>query len=268
MKAAASAADPDATIYLEAVAAAGGTVTPTITSATNALFTDLKGASLYTKIDVMYPHLGGVAASNALNAKNVAGAFNITWYGGMTFSSNGAIGNGTNGYGDTNFNARTESDPLNYSWGCYVYAPGNWDQETYIFGAYDGSYITNMRVDVAPQIGLFGYSIAEDRNGITVPELEGMYIATFDSSKNKTIYYNYNGGSPLSSTAFGGADAQLQNQNTYTHVLNLLGSPYAGQYCTGTISFLYFGESLTSGEVATLSGIINNFQTALGRNTY
>jgi hypothetical protein len=65
-----------------------------------------------------------------------------------------------------------------------------------------------------------------------------------------------------------GGTPRLSNQPTYTHTLNINGSPYSGQYWNGTMSFLWFGKSMSSSEVSTLSSIINTFQTSLGRNTY
>lgn len=266
--AAAGGGDSDATAYLEAVVAAGGTVTPTITTATNTLFTDLKAASLYTKIDVMYPYIGGVAASNAINAKLNA-TFNITWYGGMTFSTNGAIGDGTNGYGDTNFNASVSAIALDYSWGVYVYDKGNFGGEVYLNGAFDGTYLSMFRGDSSTEVGLYGYNGSNPRLAITVPtDNKGLYISTFDSTSTKSIYYNYNSASPVSGSSSAGSPANLANQPIYSHVLNLNGGPYTGNYCSATTSFLYFGKSLTSGEVTTLSSIINTFQTTLSRNTY
>ena len=51
-------------------------------------------------------------------------------------------------------------------------------------------------------------------------------------------------------------------------VINLNGSPYAGQYYTGRNQFAFMGDSLTPAQVETIDSIISAFQTALGRNTY
>ena len=41
-----------------------------------------------------------------------------------------------------------------------------------------------------------------------------------------------------------------------------------GGYSTRTFNFVVYSTYLTDAEVSTLSGIINTFQTSLGRNTY
>jgi hypothetical protein len=51
-------------------------------------------------------------------------------------------------------------------------------------------------------------------------------------------------------------------------VLNLNGSPYAGQYYTGRFQFAFMGDNLTAAEVKTIDGLINIYQTRLSRNTY
>jgi len=90
----------EADTYLAAVQTAGGTINGTITTATRNYFNTLFTQNLWNGIVGLYPMLGGVSGSIGINAKN-PGTYNITWYGGITFSSNGIQGNGTTGYGNT-----------------------------------------------------------------------------------------------------------------------------------------------------------------------
>jgi len=89
--------------YLNAVVTSGGTgMTSTISAATRNLFIQLYANNLYSKIDIMYPCLGGVSASIAINAKRNT-TYDIVFSGGWTFSSSGATGNGSNNVGYTNY---------------------------------------------------------------------------------------------------------------------------------------------------------------------
>ncbi len=52
----------------------------------------------------LYPFVGGTASTHKFNLKNpldTNAAYRLTFFGGVTHSSNGIIGNGTNGYADT-----------------------------------------------------------------------------------------------------------------------------------------------------------------------
>jgi hypothetical protein len=267
--------DADAAAYLSVVLSSGGTLSPTISAATNTLFTQLKSNNLYSKIDVMYPMLGSNAGGNGIDAKNpVSGGYPIQWFGGMLFSDKGAIGNGSNAYGTTYYIANVSSNPLNYGWGIYMYDDGNFAANTgevYNSGAFDGTYLSTMRGETTTTVGLYGYGVGDPRGSLSIPtasDYTGNYAFTFNSSKLKSLYRNYNVGSGTTTSLTMAGTAALSNQDIYVFVLNLNGSPYIGNYWSGTMSFYWIGESMTTGEVSTLSTIINTFQTTLGRNTY
>jgi len=76
----------------------------TIQTATNTLVTDLKTAGIYTKIIALYPMVGGTATTNKYNLKDAQdtdASYRLTFAGGWTHSSNGALPNGTNAYANT-----------------------------------------------------------------------------------------------------------------------------------------------------------------------
>jgi hypothetical protein len=263
--------DPDAVAYLAAVIFAGGAVSIPTRDAANQLFIDLKANGLYSKMDVMYPMLGSTANSVKIDAITPNAGYPIEWYGGMSFSDKGAIGNGSDGYGNTYFNTYVSSDPLNYGWGVYMYDDGNFGNEVYNSGAFDGTYISTMRGDTSNQVGCYAYQVGDARGALSIPttnDYTGNYVFTFNSSQLKSLYRNYDVGSGTTASLTMGGTPRLSNQPTYTHTLNINGSPYSGQYWNGTMSFLWFGKSMSSSEVSTLSSIINTFQTSLGRNTY
>jgi hypothetical protein len=257
--------DSDAAAYLNAVLVAGGTgITPTVSAATNTLFTSLKSAGLYNNIDVLYPFLGGVSSSAALNAKRTNSAFDIFWVGGLTFDYSGVTGNGSNGYGSTNYTPSTEASATDMSWGIYQTA-GNMGAnsgEVYSFGAYDGTYINNHYY-LAGDMKLYGYNVPAAGSSAP-PSAAGSWIATFDSSNNKSLYLN--GSSQFTVSASGSVG--LSTVPYFLFTLNLFGSPYTGNYYDGRLQSFFTTTNLTSGQVATMDNIINTFQTSLGRNIY
>jgi hypothetical protein len=258
--------DADAAAYLAAVISAGGTgITPTISAATNTLFTSLKSNNLYNDIDVLYLMLGGVSGSTSLNAKRVNSAFDITWnnVGNLTFNYSGVTGGGS-GYGNTNYNPNIEASPTDMSWGIY-HTAGNMESEIYSFGAATtaGGVLVNNHYYQVPNMKLYGYNntaLVE----ITGTTAEGSWIGTFNSSNIKTLYKN--GGSGVSGAAL--STVALANTEYYLFNLNINGGPYPPNFFNGRIQSFFTTNNLTAGQVSTMDSIINTFQTTLGRNLY
>jgi hypothetical protein len=93
--------DPDALAFLARVASVGGTTNKIIITAINSLVINAKENGWWTNCDVIYPFVGGTAASHALNL--TADNRNIAWVGtDLTHDANGVTGNGS-GYGDLGF---------------------------------------------------------------------------------------------------------------------------------------------------------------------
>jgi|GEM_PF-5854784 len=88
--------DPDAQAYIDAVIAAGGTLSGTEESAVNQLTLDFKAAGIYTKFDIFLPILGNTAASSKINLVEPSNAtYDWDYVGTPVFSATGVLGNGT-----------------------------------------------------------------------------------------------------------------------------------------------------------------------------
>lgn len=253
--------DADAAAYLTQLILSGGTgITPTISAATNTLFTELKSNGLYSKIDVMYPFLGGTTNSHAINAVNLS-SFNLSFNGGWVHSSTGALGNGTDAWADTNYNTLSNGSSTDFSISMYNRTANGFDAEAYPFGNFDGSNICALRGDSSDNVGYAGRLNADIRNTIATSTEQGHMIMCFTAdTKNGT----YNGGSYFAQGI--SASGTLCNNNMYLNTLNLIGSTY--QFATVEFCFFHMGQSMSSSEQATFATIINNFQTSLSRNTY
>jgi len=260
--------DPDANAFLADVIASGGTTNATISAATETLFTSLKSAGLYSKMYAMYPFVGGTAASHSINAL-LNKSYDITWNGGMTHGVSGSTGNGTNAYGNTNWNY--------HNWGqddisCGVYQiteNTSTKTEELQLGIFDG---TPFRLQIQlnnTQLATGKYGLRTGSNTATYVDnngnINGNYILNRTGS---TVGYLYRNSSLVVTNTASYTKPVSGNKDVFLFTLNLNGSPYSNAYANQTLSFSFMAQGLSNTEITTLDGIINDFQTALGRNTY
>jgi hypothetical protein len=268
LNAATAGGDADATAYLAAVVSAGGTVTPTITTATNTLFTDLKTAGIYTKTIAMYPYVGAVQNSCLIEAK-LQTAFNMVFNGGWTFNSSGVTPNGTSGWATNNMFADVSLSLNDNSIWTYI----GTDPATV---AYHGEIGTNDYLAANKVLILLGgnntlgdtSSIFYNSSGTdalvftpaTIPSALGFFGNNRTSSTNLNVWYN--------GTKIGTRTAA----NTSSLPNDKLQFPVDGstalQYGVRRHQFDWVGQGLNDTEAASFSTIVNAFQTALGRNVY
>ena len=113
------ALDPDAEAFLTAA-----TITdPTEISAVNQLVIDMKDAGIWTKMKAVYPFVGGTATTHKWNLKDpqdTNAAFRLTFNGGWTHSSSGALPNGTNAYADTYLNVDSVLNNISHAFNFYL----------------------------------------------------------------------------------------------------------------------------------------------------
>jgi hypothetical protein len=94
------AIDPDASLFLRTA----GITDTTQQSAIDTLVLELKNAGIWSKMKAIYPFVGGTATTHKFNLKDprdADAAFRLSFVGGWTHSSTGALPNGTNAYADT-----------------------------------------------------------------------------------------------------------------------------------------------------------------------
>ena len=105
--------DPDAQAFITAASITD----PTQQGAINTLVVDLKGYNIWTKFKAIYPIVGGVASSHAVNLKT-PGTYNMTFATGWTHSSTGMTPNGAT-YADTALNINTVMSLNSMAFGVY-----------------------------------------------------------------------------------------------------------------------------------------------------
>ena len=253
--------DSDAAAYLADVIASGGTTNATISGATDTLFKDLKSAGLYSKLDLFYPFVGGTAASHAINALRNK-TYDISWNGGMTHGVSGSTGNGSNGWGDLTFAIDDLTTRTLGSWGLYI-TDANSASNNGLHGNFDADRTTIAPYRATSTVNRYNFMYSPSP-GISQPtNIDGNHTVVRTGTTEFAVYVN----ETQHATASG------YNTSSATNLMSLFvftanGSPTAGTYRDDTLGFCYFGSDIDYSETITLQGIINDFQTALGRNTY
>jgi hypothetical protein len=214
----------------------------------------MKADGLWTKMKALYPFCGGTASSHKFNLKNpldTNAAYRLTFFGGVTHSSNGIIGNGTNGYADTFLNNNVMGqDNAHIS----IYSRTN----TQNFGCDIGSWNSSQ----------FGLAIYSGYLNLIRMSLNSVGLATISNTDSRGFYL----GSRLVSGAF-----NLQKNSTQTPTSSTSTTPittsvkilrtgdFNGEYSNRNLAFASIGDGLTDTEAANFYTAVQAFQTTLGR---
>ncbi len=233
----------------------------TIQTATNTLVTDLKTAGIWTKMKALYPIVGGTATThkfNLVNAQDTDAAFRLVFSGGITHSSNGILGNGTNGWANT-FISPSAIFPSGFS-SIGIYNRVSLTNYGNYFGTGDAASNFFRIFPVPGNIRHF------NRGGASSGILTNPVANELGFSANSRISDNL-----LTSINNAGL-FQSKTNNESTPYLGLA-MPLLAQNSNGTIfqysnaqfSFAYASDALSSAELTTLKSINQTFQTTLVR---
>lgn len=237
--------DPDAQAFITAASITD----PTQQSAINQLVVDLKGYNVWTKMKAIYPFVGGTASTHKFNLKNTA-QYQITWYGGVTHSSNGITGNGTNGYGDTflNNNVMGQNDAH--------------------LSIYSRTNIQNFGCDIGSWNGQYGLAIFSGYLNLIRMSVNSTGLSTISNTNSQGFYL----GSRLNSGTF-----NIQKNSTQTAISNTSIPPqttsvkllrtgnFNGEYSNRNLAFASIGDGLLNSEAANFYTAVQAFNTTLGR---
>ena len=223
-------------------------------NAVNKLVIDMKAAGVWSKMKAIYPMVGGTASTHKFNLKDprdLDAAFRLQFFGGVTHSSNGVQGNGTNGYANTFFNPSING-LLNSSHLCFysrTQSTGAIDM-----GVWDGAnaHWLNFNLDSGKfNINAhFNITISPTANTL------GMLIAQRTSNTSINRFHN------LTKTTITSNSVSRPNINIALSA-RMDGSPtlYSSKQC----AFSSIGDGLTDTEVTNLYNAIQTFQTTLNR---
>jgi len=252
--------DPDAQAFITAAAITD----PTQQAAINTLVVDLKGYNVWSKMKALYPFVGSTASQHKWNLKDprdLDAAFRLTFFGGITHSSNGILGNGTNGY----FNTHLVSgiDVLKNSNASGIYIRTNVSEENTDYGMFP-TPVDNQAYQFLSRNSsnaIFTRNSALTSGSVANTDSRGFFQMTRGNSSNYVVAKGTTKTTHSVSTTAG----ELINLNLFGLTLNVNGSP-AG-YSTKQVAFHYYANtSLTNTELDNLYTAVQAFQTTLGRS--
>lgn len=223
-------------------------------SAVNQLVLDLKTANIWTKMKALYPVVGGVASSHAVNLKS-PGTYNLTFATGWTHANTGMTPNGAT-YADTSINwlNDTLSDDISIS----VYSRTN--------------NISSSRADIgaAQTTSPINYLMLQMVNSTSVIDINNGSVFTNIGTTvslglglssrlgTNVAYYNNN---LIKSNITVANTGTRQSKNIHIGALN---SP-TPMYSNKQYAFASLGSSLNSTEASSFYTAVQNYQTTLGR---
>lgn len=249
-----SSVDADAQAFITAA----GITDPTQQAAINTLVVDLKGYSIWTKFKAIYPIVGGVASSHAVNLKT-PGTFNLTFASGMTHSANGMVGNGTTGYANTNLNAFATLTNNNTHISFYSRTSTiiNNQRDLSCFTASDNPSLT---LGTNTGVWISDHYRYNERISGSITAATGLYVGTRTTSTSHKLYKN---GAQLGSTDLSTNPQAPPNGNLFILATNL--NPGIAAYSTKQCAFASIGDGLTDTEAANFYTAVQAYQTTLSR---
>lgn len=248
-------ADADAVAFL----AAAGITDATITSAICTLVTSMKVNGTWAKCNAIYPFVGNTASQQKWNLKDprdLNAAFRLSFVGGWTHSSNGALPNGTNAYADSFLNANTTlsltSSHISY------YSRTNIGENRYDMGAAvdPSAYIVIASRQTTNTFRSIVYTGAI--SDIANTDSRGWFCSNRPASNILNAFKNTTKTHNLTQTAL-----VKPNKTIFLGALNFTTTVL---YSTKQCAFATIGSGLTDGEAAALYNSIQVMQTALSRN--
>ena len=245
--------DADAQAFIRAAAITDTTQQTAI----NNLVVSLKSYGVWTKMNAIYPFVGGTATQHKWNLKNPVdsdAAGRIIFNGGWVHDSNGITSNGTNAYADTklvyttlnsghqSLYSRTTTKETQASFdmgsqGAGVQFLALYSVADFFYGAFNENI--NTRATMTNSSGLF----INNRTGATAANLwrnGGKLIQTTNAVTNITNLSSYIG--------------------AFQDYVN-----YAAYYAKKNYAFSTIGDGLTDTEAANYYTAVQAFQTTLSR---
>jgi hypothetical protein len=251
--------DVDANAFITAT----GITDLTIIGAVCALVTSLKSIGVWTKMNAIYPMVGGTATTHKFNLKNpldTDAAFRLSFIGGWTHSANGAQPNGTNGYANTFLNPATTLTLLDTHLSFYSRTSAIGNNQRDIAAFFAGSVPsfsigTNTGVLVSDH-----YWFTTNRMSRSIPNAQGLMLT---SRTSDTVHKSFRNGSQLGATdVVSNAGKAMPNLQLFLGAANTSG---VGSFSNKQYAFATIGSGLSDAEVSALYTTVQSFQTSLSR---
>jgi hypothetical protein len=259
---------PNVASFLAQLSANSFSATRAQADALNNLVWSMVGLGIWSKMKIVYPFLGGTAAThkfNLVNPQDTDAAFRLVFTGGWTHSSTGAKGNGTNAWANTylvpNTDLTSSSGHLAY------YSRTNINEGAAIEMGCQNASTTITALVCGRTLNLtsfrYGNSSTNTNATSTATTSQGLFIGsqTGTGLGDRNVYVNgLKGSAP---TVLGASTLPT----TATMVLNAINTNNTSRanYSAKECAYASIGEGLSETEVKNLYIIVQAYQTALGR---
>ena len=259
---------PNVETFLAQLSANSFSATRAQADALNNLVWSMVGLGIWSKMKIVYPMIGGTAAThkfNLVNPQDTDAAFRLTFSGTWTHSSTGAKGNGTNAWADTFL---TPSTSLSTTSGHLAYYSRLQSQETtnLEFGCQNsgGANIVSFAIARATtniSSWRFGTNTAGATPTFSGTSSQGLYVGNQNGSgiNDRNMYRNGVKGSAQTATG----TPSMPTVKLYLNALNNNGT--AANWSPKECAYASVGDGLTDLEIKNLYTIVQAYETALNR---
>lgn len=248
-----SGCDPDAVAFLTAA----GITDPTITSAICTLVISMKANGTWTKMNAIYPFVGGTASTHRWNLKDprdLDAAFRLQFFGFWVHSANGALPNGTNAYVNSFLTPSVTMSANSHSYG--IYSRTNNTTGNRVYGISSSATVV-LQHNIVLSLTQGAFQSGNSPIFYTI-NTQSLFVATRTSS---TVFKAFRAGALLGSSAI--AMTSLPAFQFFFAARNSAGSPLL--YTPHELAFAFLGSGLTDAEAASLFTDVQAFNTTLSR---
>ena len=230
-------------------------------NAVNQLVTDLKGYSIWTKMKALYPFVGGTASTHKWNLKNPVdsdAAFRLVFNGGVSHTSSGVAGNGTNAYYDTKFNPSVQ---LTSSTGgsAFIYVFNDILDAGVDLAGYQTGVNTRFQVMSRYAGSFYASMLATNLYSASNSNAIGFYGGTRPAGNTTTFYAVKDANSYSYSDSYANPNCIVMGLAAGVDTTSVSFYTNRGQ------SFSCMGEGLSTTEAQNLRTAVLAFNTTLGR---
>ena len=236
-------------------------------SAIDTLVKSLKSANIWTKFKAIYPFVGGTASSHRFNLKaptTNTSDFYLTFTGGWTHSSTGALPDGSSGYATTNLIPSTDLTGANFAHLSYYSRSNTLKSFEYVMGSNDttGDLSLIGRRNTSLQYFSSTNTLASyiEAYNSTASTGLGFLLGTQQATTIKLFRSNVLQASNTTVTT----GASLSTKKILIGAKNNNDSSYVG-YTDKECAFASIGYGLTDSESTAFYNAVQTFQTTLGR---
>jgi hypothetical protein len=237
-------------------------------TAINNLVIGMKAQGLWTKMNAVYPFVGGTADTHKYNLKNplnTDAAFRLSFLGTVTHTANGVQGNGTNGYADSFFIPNNNGLSVNNNHLSIYSRTSAAGGATNYFDIGSGNSLgttdlTGISTRRSGDLAIFDSgSFANNRVSYTETNGSGFFLGKVNSDLTSKFYKNG------TQVATRGITTQAGLSIYKTFILCFNEQNIASYFSAKQIAFASMGTGLSDAEASNYYTLVQAFQTSLGR---